>query len=71
MRRAALIVVGLIAVVLLGGYVLLQSYPKPQIVSAAGKASPDFTLQNAESQPFTLSQQRGKNVVLLFYRGYW
>jgi peroxiredoxin len=32
-----------------------------------GKTAPDFTLFNSEKQEVTLSQYRGKSVVLLFY----
>ncbi|GAC1658171.1 MAG: hypothetical protein NVS9B15_19710 [Acidobacteriaceae bacterium] len=71
MKRAAIIVLALLALVAIGGYALLQIYPKPQIASAAGKPAPDFTLQTSEDKPFTLTQQRGKTVVMLFYRGYW
>lgn len=52
-------------------FVYLKSYPKPQIASAAGVLAPDFTLQDSAAQPFTLSAQRGHNVALIFYRGYW
>jgi cytochrome oxidase Cu insertion factor (SCO1/SenC/PrrC family) len=68
MQRAALLFT------LLVGFALgaaAQSYPKPQIASASGKPAPDFTLQDSEGKPFTLSQQRGRNVILYFYRGYW
>lgn len=37
----------------------------------AGAAAPDFTLPAAEGDPVTLSGLRGKNVVMVFYRGYW
>ena len=37
-----------------------------------GQEAPDFTLEAADSKPITLSGFRGKkNVVLVFYRGYW
>jgi peroxiredoxin len=32
-----------------------------------GQQAPDFTLRDTDKQPITLSSQRGKNVVLLFY----
>ncbi len=32
-----------------------------------GQQAPDFTLYNSERQPVTLSEQRGKNVLLLFF----
>ncbi len=32
-----------------------------------GQAAPDFTLRDTEKNKVTLSEQRGKNVVLLFY----
>jgi cytochrome oxidase Cu insertion factor (SCO1/SenC/PrrC family) len=38
---------------------------------AAGSPAPDFTLPTANRQPLALSDLRGKNVVLVFYRGHW
>lgn len=32
-----------------------------------GQKAPDFTLFNTEKQPVTLSEQKGKNVLLLFF----
>ncbi len=32
-----------------------------------GQKAPDFTLFNTEKQPVTLSEQQGKNVLLLFF----
>ena len=32
-----------------------------------GQKAPDFTLFNSEKKPVTLSEQKGKNVVLLFF----
>lgn len=38
----------------------------------AGQRAPDFSLESAEGKTVTLSDFRGKkNVVLVFYRGYW
>jgi cytochrome oxidase Cu insertion factor (SCO1/SenC/PrrC family) len=37
----------------------------------AGQAAPDFTLENFDGKPISLSDFRGKNVVLVFYRGHW
>ncbi len=37
----------------------------------AGQTAPDFTLQKPSGDPLTLSSLRGKNVVLVFYRGHW
>ena len=37
-----------------------------------GQAAPDFTLENFDGKPISLSDFRGKqNVVLVFYRGHW
>jgi cytochrome oxidase Cu insertion factor (SCO1/SenC/PrrC family) len=37
-----------------------------------GQPAPDFTLEDADGRPVTLSDFRGKkSVVLVFYRGYW
>jgi len=48
-----------------------DSYPKPQIPSAAGQNAPDFTLKNQDGKDFKVSEQRGHWVLLFFYRGYW
>lgn len=38
----------------------------------AGQAAPDFTLENMDGKPISLSDFRGKkSVVLVFYRGQW
>ena len=38
----------------------------------AGQPAPDFTLEDADGKPLTLSEFRGKkSVILVFYRGYW
>jgi cytochrome oxidase Cu insertion factor (SCO1/SenC/PrrC family) len=38
----------------------------------AGEAAPEFTLEDQDGKPVTLSDYRGKKtVVLVFYRGYW
>lgn len=37
-----------------------------------GDEAPDFTLEDQDAKPLTLSSYRGKkSVVLVFYRGYW
>jgi cytochrome oxidase Cu insertion factor (SCO1/SenC/PrrC family) len=37
-----------------------------------GQAAPDFTLENFDGKPVSLSDFRGKkSVVLVFYRGQW
>jgi len=35
------------------------------------QTAPDFTLAKSDGEPLTLSSLRGKNVVLVFYRGHW
>ncbi len=37
----------------------------------AGTPAPDFTLPTGDGRALTLSQFRGRNVVLVFYRGHW
>jgi cytochrome oxidase Cu insertion factor (SCO1/SenC/PrrC family) len=38
----------------------------------AGVEAPDFTLEDQDGKPVTLSSYRDrKSVVLVFYRGYW
>ena len=36
-----------------------------------GQMAPDFTLEDQEGRKRTLSAERGKPVVLVFYRGHW
>jgi cytochrome oxidase Cu insertion factor (SCO1/SenC/PrrC family) len=37
-----------------------------------GSAAPDFTLASLTGQRISLSDYRGKkNIILVFYRGYW
>jgi peroxiredoxin Q/BCP len=36
-----------------------------------GDMAPDFRLQDENGKVHQLSQYRGKNVVLVMYRGYW
>ena len=37
-----------------------------------GQSAPDFTLEDVDGKNISLSDYRGKkNVVLVFYRGYW
>ena len=35
------------------------------------KPAPDFTLQSASGQPFSLAAQRGHKVVISFYKGFF
>ena len=37
----------------------------------AGSMAPDFRLQDENGKVHQLSQYRGKNVVLIMYRGFW
>jgi cytochrome oxidase Cu insertion factor (SCO1/SenC/PrrC family) len=58
---------------------LLASPAKPQPTQSPsdlervsiGSTAPDFELPSASGAPVKLSDFRGKNVVLVFYRGYW
>ena len=37
-----------------------------------GQPAPDFTLEDVDGKNISLSDYRGKkNIVLVFYRGYW
>lgn len=48
-----------------------QVLPKPQIESAEGQPTPDFVLKDQHGKSFRLSSQRGKRVLLIFFRGHW
>ena len=45
--------------------------PKPQSSFVSLQPAPDFTLNDQDGKPFTLSSLRGSRIVLVFYRGYW
>jgi cytochrome oxidase Cu insertion factor (SCO1/SenC/PrrC family) len=45
--------------------------PKPQSSFVNLQSAPDFTLNDQNGHPFTLSSLCGSPVVLVFYRGYW
>jgi len=45
--------------------------PRQKLALAVGDAAPDFSLTDAEGQPFRLSELSGSPVLLKFYRGYW
>jgi cytochrome oxidase Cu insertion factor (SCO1/SenC/PrrC family) len=49
--------------------VILSPYDLNRVV--AGDMAPDFRLQDENGKVHQLSQYRGKNVVLVMYRGYW
>ena len=38
---------------------------------AVGDTAPDFTLRDRHGEPATLSELRGRRIVLVFYRGHW
>lgn len=38
---------------------------------AVGDTAPDFTLLDPRGDPVTLSDLRGRRIVLVFYRGFW
>lgn len=42
--------------------------PKPPPV---GQAAPDFSLADLDGDRVTLADARGRNAVLVFYRGHW
>ena len=54
-------------------YLFFFSYQLPGTadVLAVGDRAPDFTLPDPQGQPVHLADFRGKNLVLVFYRGHW
>ena len=48
---------------------VLSPYDLNRVV--AGDMAPDFRLQDENGKVHQLSQYRGRNVVLVMYRGYW
>ena len=49
--------------------VVLSPYELNRVLP--GDMAPDFRLQDQAGKVHQLSQYRGKNVVLVMYRGYW
>ena len=45
--------------------------PEATDAPAVGRAAPNFTLADQTGAPVELASLRGKNVVLVFYRGHW
>ena len=45
--------------------------PNQKLAVAVGSPAPDFSVMDADGQPFRLSELRGSPVLLKFYRGYW
>jgi len=54
-------------------YVFSFSYHLPESAEAAAvqAVAPDFALLDQDDREVSLSDFRGKNVVLVFYRGFW
>src|SRR5262245_31433176 len=52
-------------------FVASYHLPSAAHAPAVGTAAPDFELRNDHGDPVRLSSWRGRNVVLLFYRGFW
>jgi cytochrome oxidase Cu insertion factor (SCO1/SenC/PrrC family) len=70
LRKVALVV--LFFLLMAAGWVAWKMIlPKPQSSFASLQPAPDFTLNDQDGNPFTLSSLRGSRVVLVFYRGYW
>jgi cytochrome oxidase Cu insertion factor (SCO1/SenC/PrrC family) len=71
-RRLKFILTALFLLLLAAGLVAWKMIlPKPQSSFADLQPAPDFTLNDQDDKPFTLSGLRGSRVVLVFYRGYW
>ncbi len=71
-RARKIVLIALCLLLLLGGLVAWKiRLPKPQSSFTDLQPAPDFTLNDQDGKPFTLSSLRGSPVVLVFYRGYW
>jgi cytochrome oxidase Cu insertion factor (SCO1/SenC/PrrC family) len=73
MSRLRKILLIALALLLVGGGLVAWRLrlPKPQSSFTDLQLAPDFTLNDQDGKPFTLSSLRGSRVVLVFYRGYW
>jgi hypothetical protein len=58
---------------LLGALAYAQAPPGASDLNrvSVGSMAPDFELPSSAGGTLRLSSLRGKNVVLVFYRGYW
>jgi peroxiredoxin Q/BCP len=64
---SGILLVVLIAALIVWFGVFRANANPPEPVVAEGQPAPDFTLRDQEGKPVTLSEQRGKWVVLYFY----
>lgn len=55
----------------MAGMAMAQPSPSDLDRVKVGQAPPDFDLPSASGGKMALSSLRGKNVVLVFYRGHW
>ncbi|MEM7245739.1 MAG: hypothetical protein AAF533_10375 [Acidobacteriota bacterium] len=64
---------GLLVSLLLPFYVFGLSYqvPEPTATTEALTVAPDFTLTDDQGASRSLSEFRGKKVLIVFYRGWW
>lgn len=71
-RPRKILLVALVLLLAGGGLVAWKMrLPPPQSSFTELQVAPDFTLNDQDGKPFTLSSLRGSPVVLVFYRGYW
>ena len=58
---------------LFGFYIFFLSYsiPRPTEITRSLSTAPGFTLPDQNGNEVRLSDQRGRKVVLVFYRGFW
>jgi cytochrome oxidase Cu insertion factor (SCO1/SenC/PrrC family) len=63
----------IVALLLLAAVGWSQTGPSPTDLKRVvpGVVAPDFELPSSAGGTLKLSSLRGKNVVLVFYRGYW
>jgi cytochrome oxidase Cu insertion factor (SCO1/SenC/PrrC family) len=67
-----ILLAGSVLLLLVAGFVVSEMrLPKPQSTFEDLRPAPDFTLNDQDGNPFTLSSLRGSRIVLVFYRGYW
>lgn len=64
---SGILLVVLIAALIVWFGVFRANANPPETAVAEGQPAPDFTLRDQEGKPVTLSEQRGKWVVLYFY----
>lgn len=68
---SAVFSIGVASLLILYVFGLSYQVPSASEMTVSLKTAPDFTSEDAYGEEISLSDYRGKRVVLSFYRGFW